>query len=103
MIAEGETRDRESSSVSERRRGSCSCRENETFFLIFKGAGARPAPGLLGGAETALLCVGVASDEDNVEQIEDVGEGSMDEEAEERDEVCENTESTDERTEEIEF
>ena len=55
------------------------------------------------GAETVLLCVGGASDEGEVEQIEDVGEGRMDDEVEECDEVGENTESTDERTEEIEF
>jgi|SRR5580658_5342834 hypothetical protein len=65
-----------SGSPSERRRGSC--KEKETFFLIFKGAGTRLTLKLLDGAEIVLLCVDVTSPEVE-EQIDEVGDDAMDE------------------------
>lgn len=94
MSAEGEA---SCSASSERMRGRC--REKEAFFLTFNGAGARPAPGLLGGVDRALLCVGMTSSSEPESQ-EDVGDGAAEEPVyieERNDEVEEKTESTEER------
>jgi hypothetical protein len=66
------------------------CREKDTFFVIFRGAGAIPGWALLGGAERLLLCEGISA----VEHI--FAEGT--EADEETDEVCEKMESMEDRT-----
>ena len=94
MSAEGEA---SPSASSQRMRGRC--REKETFFLTFNGAGARPAPRLLEGVDSALLCVGMTSSSEPESQ-EEVGDGAAAETVyieEHDDEAEEKTESTEER------
>lgn len=64
--------------------------------MTFRGAGARPPPGLEAGAERVCLCVGVTSSVDEGQHGE-VGEGATEEAVEDRDEVWENIESMEER------